>query len=223
MLAHAALTHGVQLVANHIVYVAAVSQLLILKVLGAGVGGAHQYEHALALLFHKRHIGLDGIQAHVGGQGDEVGLEIALEVSLGVHLGGLGDVAALDVGNHRHAGGLHVVQGLLVGVQAVQTQALVVSNLHLEAACHRLGGVHNGLVEAHDVLTGSELSLGKALRQIGKIGVQSHAHRAAGSNSFVQFVHVGHCEPLLFIFFIFGPAKAGFCLVFKCEDSLPLL
>ena len=201
-----------ELVAHHVVDVAAVGQLLVLKVLRAGVGGAHQHEQALARAGDVGQVGADGIQAHVGGQGDEVGLKVALEVGLGVHLGGLGDVAPLDVRDDRHAGGLHVVQGLLVGADAVQPQALVVGDLHLEAARHVLGGVHNGLVEPHDVLAGGQLRLGKALRQVGKVGVQAHAHRAAGGHCLVQLVHVGHHNiPLLLIIVL---CKLNITLVF---------
>ena len=64
-------------VTHQVVDVAAVGQFLVLKVLGAGVGGAAQDEHALALVLAVRQVGADGVQAHVGGQGDEVGFEVA--------------------------------------------------------------------------------------------------------------------------------------------------
>ena len=69
VLAHVVLAQSVQLVAHQIVDVAAVCQLLILKVLGTAVGGAAEDEHALALLFGIGQVGADGIQTHVGGPG----------------------------------------------------------------------------------------------------------------------------------------------------------
>src|SRR5699024_9626894 len=50
VLAHIVLAQGRQAVAHQVVDVAAVGQGLVLKVLGAGVGGAAQHKHALALL-----------------------------------------------------------------------------------------------------------------------------------------------------------------------------
>ena len=96
VLAHVVLAQSVQLVAHQIVDVAAVCQLLILKVLGTAVGGAAEYEHTLALLFGIGQVGADGVQTHIGCQRNEVALEIAGKVTHGVHLGGLGNVAALD-------------------------------------------------------------------------------------------------------------------------------
>ena len=68
----------------------------------------------------------------------------------------------------------------------------VIGDLHLEAARHVLGGVHNGLVEPHDVLAGGQLRLGKALRQVGKVGVQAHADGTVGGHAGIQFIHIGH-------------------------------
>ena len=80
----------------------------------------------------------------------------AVEARGPVHLGGLGNVAALDVGDHRHTSLAHSLQGVGVGLHALKTQRLVVSDLHLVAACHSLGGVNELLVEAHDVLAAGQ-------------------------------------------------------------------
>src|SRR5699024_8403110 len=95
VLAQIALAQLVQLVAHQVVDVAAVGQLLVLKVLGAAVGGAAQHEHPLAGLFGVGQVRADGVQSHIGGQSDEVGLKVPGKVADGVHLGGLGDVAPL--------------------------------------------------------------------------------------------------------------------------------
>ena len=47
---------------RQVVDVAAVGQLLVLKVLGTAVGGAAEHEQALALLFGVGQIGADGVQ-----------------------------------------------------------------------------------------------------------------------------------------------------------------
>ena len=197
MLAHALLAQGVHLVAHQVVHMAAVRQLLILKVLRAGVGGTAQHKQALALLLHIGQIGSNGIHAHVGGQGHKVGLEVPLKVALGVHFGSFCNVAPLDVRNDGHARGAHSLQGFSVGTHTVQAQALIVGHLHLVAAADGLGRLDDGLIEAQDVLTGGQLRAHKLLRQIGKIGVQAHAHRAAGFHRFVQLVHIGHRAILL--------------------------
>ena len=201
MLAHVVLAQSVQLVAHQVVDVAAVGQLLVLKVLGTAVGGAAEHEQALALLFGVGQIGADGVQAHVGGQRHKVGLEVAGEVAHGIHLGGLGNVAALDVGNDRHTGLAHGLQGVGVGLHALQTQRLIVSDLHLVAARHGLGGVDELLVEAQDVLAPGQGAVHKIGGQVAEIGVQTHTHRAPGLNSFVQFVHVRHLGVLLYVLF----------------------
>jgi len=182
--------------------VAAVGQLLVLKVLGTAVGGAAEHEQALALLFGVGQIGADGVQTHVGSQRHKVGLEVAGEVAHGIHLGGLGNVAALDVGNDRHTGLAHGLQGVGVGLHALQTQRLIVSDLHLVAARHGLGGVDELLVEAHDVLAPGQGAVHKIGGQVAEIGVQTHTHRAACFHCFVQFVHVRHLGVLLYVVFI---------------------
>ena len=151
VLTHVVLAEGVQLVAHEIVDVAAVSQLLVLEVLCAAVGGAAEDEHTLALLLCVGQIGADGIQTHVGSQRDKVGLKVAGKVAHSVHLSGLGDVAALDVGDDRHTGLADGLQGVGICLQALEAQSLIVSDLHLVAAGHRLGGVDE-LLEADDVL-----------------------------------------------------------------------
>ena len=199
MLAHVVLAQCVQLVTHQIVDVAAVGQLLVLKVLGTSVGGAAEYEHTLALLFGIGQVGADGVQTHIGCQRNEVALEIAGKVTHGVHLGGLGDIAALDVRDHRHTGLAHSLQGVGVGLHALHAQRLIISDLHLVAAGHSLGGINELLVEAHDVLALGQGAVHKIGGQIAEIGVQTHAHRAAGFHSFVQFVHVRHLGVLLFV------------------------
>ena len=194
VLAHVVLAQSVQLVAHQIVDVAAVCQLLILKVLGTAVGGAAEDEHALALLFGIGQVGADGIQTHVGGQGDEIRLEVAGEVAHGVHLGGLGDIAALDIGDDRDTSLADSGQGLGVGLHALQTQGLVVCDLHLVAASHSLGGIDELLVEADDVLPLGQGGVHKVSGQVAEIRVQTHTHRAAGCNCFVKLVHVCHCR-----------------------------
>ena len=216
MLAHVVLAESVELVAHQIIDVAAVGQLLVLKVLGTAVGGAAQHEHALALLFGVGQVGADGVQTHVGCQRDEVGLEVAGKVTHGVHLGSLGDIAALDVGDDRDASLAHSLQGVGVGLHALHAQRLIISDLYLVAAGHSLGGINELLVEAHDVLALGQGAVHKIGGQVAEIGVQTHTHRAAGLNSFVQFVHVRHLGVLLFaLFYIRYPMS-----YFPCVSAL---
>ena len=58
VLTHVVLAEGSQAVADKVVNMAAVIELFVLKVLGAGVGGAAQDKDALALLGAVRQIGL---------------------------------------------------------------------------------------------------------------------------------------------------------------------
>ena len=143
-------------------------------------------------MLHIRHIGLNGIQAHVRSQRDEIGLEIALKVCLGIHFGGFGNIAALDIGDHGHTGGAHSGQRVSIGLHAVHAQAFVIGDLHFKAACHSLGGLDDGFVEGHNVFAGGFGRVHKILRQIGNVGVKAHAHRAAGGHGIIQFVHVCH-------------------------------
>ena len=109
-----------------------------------------------------------------------------------VHLGSLGDVAALDVGDDGHARLADSLQGVGVSLQALQTQRLIVSDLDLVAARNGLGGVDELFVEADDVLALGQGAVHKIRRQVAEIGVQTHADRAAGLDCFVQFIHVRH-------------------------------
>ena len=192
VLTHVVLAEGVQLVAHEVVDVAAIGQLLILEILCAAVGGAAEDEHPLALLLCVGQIGADGVQTHVGSQRDKVGLKVAGEVAHGVHLSGLGDVAALDVGDDRHTGLADSLQGVGIGLQTLEAQRLVVSDLHLVAARDGLGGVDELLVEADDVLALGEGAVHEICGQVAEIGVQTHADRAACFNCFVKLIHVRH-------------------------------
>ena len=110
----------------------------------------------------------------------------------GVHLSGLGDVAALDVGDDGHARLTDGLQGVGIGFHAVQTQRLVVRDLDFVAAGDRLGGFDELFVEADDVLALGQGAVHKVRGQITEVGIQADADRAARLNSFVQFVHVRH-------------------------------
>ena len=189
MLAHVVLAEGGQAVADEVVNMAAVIELFVLKVLGAGVGGAAQDKDALALLGAVRQIGADRVKAHIGGQRDDVGLKVAGKVRFGVHLGGFGNVAALDVGNDRQAGGACKLQRFGVGAHAVQTEGFIVGDLHLVAAGHALGGVDQGTVECDHILPRRLGGVGRG--QVADLGIQTHADRAVRGNALVQFVHVG--------------------------------
>ena len=117
----------------------------------------------------------------------------------GVHLSGLGDVAALDVGDDRHTGLADSLQGVGIGLQALEAQRLVVSDLHLVAARDGLGGVDELLVEADDVLALGEGAVHEICGQVAEIGVQTHADRAACFDCFVKLIHVRHLGFLLFV------------------------
>ena len=113
-------------------------------------------------------------------------------MGLGIHFGGLGNVAALDVGNDRQAGGAGQLEGLGVGAHAVQAQGLVVGDLHLVAACHSLSGSDQRAVEIQHVLAGGLGGVGGG--QVADLGIQADADRAVGSYALVQFIHVRqHC------------------------------
>ncbi len=118
-------------------------------------------------------------------------------MGLGIHFGGLGNVAALDVGNDRQAGGAGQLEGLGVGAHAVHAQGLIVGDLHLVAACHALGGVDQRAVEVQHVLAGRLGGVGGG--QVADLGIQADADRAVGSYALVQFVHVGQivCPPFI--------------------------
>ena len=143
----------------------------------------------LALLGAVRQIRADGVKAHVGGQRDDVGLEITGKVRLGVHFGGLGNVAALDVGNDGQAGGAGQLQRFGVGAHAVQAQGLIIGDLHLVAARDALGGVDQRTVERDDILPRCLGGVGGG--QVADLGVQAHADRAVCCDALVELVHVG--------------------------------
>ena len=189
VLTHVVLAQGGQAVADEVIDVAAIVQLFVLKILRAGVGGTAEDEHALALLGAVRQIRADGIQAHVGGQCDDIGLKIAGKVRLGVHFSSLGNVTALDIGNDRQAGGAGHFQRFGVGAHTVQAQGLVVGDLHFVAARHALGGVNQGAVKRDDILPCRPGGVGGG--QVADFGIQPHADRAVRGNALVQFVHVG--------------------------------
>ena len=102
-----------------------------------------------------------------------------------------------DTCDHRHTGLVHSLQGVGVGLHALHAQRLIISDLHLVAACHSLGGINELFVEAHDVLALGQGAVHKIGGQVAEVGVQTHAHRAASFHSFVQFVHVRHLGVLL--------------------------
>ena len=192
MLAHVVLAQSVQLVTHQVINVTAIGQLLVLKILGTAVGGAAEHEHALALLLRVGQVGADGVQAHIGSQRDEVGLKITGKVAHRVHFSGLGNVAALDISDDGHACLTDGFQGVGVGFQALQTQRLIVCDLHLVAACYRLGGVDELFVEADDVLALGQGAIHKISGQVAEIGIQTHADRAPGLYCLVQLIHVRH-------------------------------
>ena len=171
---------------------AAVGQLPVFKIFGAGVGGAAQHKDALALFGAVGQIGADGIQTHVGGQRDEIRLKIAGKMRFGVHFGGLCDVAALDVGNDRQAGGAGHAQGFGVGAHSVQAQRLIIGDLHLIAAGGGFGGIDEPAVEGRHIFPGGFCGVHKIGGQIAELGVQAHADRAVGGHAGIQFVHIGH-------------------------------
>src|ERR1035438_3399811 len=80
---------------------------LLLQVGAAGVRGAAEQEHALALVAQ---VGLDRIQAEKGRQRDRIGA-VAVENFARVVLGRRPDIAALGVEDYRHAGGAAVDVG----------------------------------------------------------------------------------------------------------------
>ena len=204
-----------QAVAHQVVHMAAVLQLFILKIFCAGVGGAAQYKQALALFLAVRQVGADGIQAHIGGQRDDISLKVAGKVCLGVHLGGFGNIAALDIGNDRQAGGAHHLQGFGVSAHAIQTKGFIISDLNLVAACGSLGGFNNAAVEFHHIFTGSLGVVHHIGGQVAELGIQTHAHRAVGCHAGIQFIHVGHCCSSVFcIKKARSNFSAGYCLSF---------
>ena len=76
------------------------ADLQVLQVAGAGIGGAAQDDDAAVLVRQER---LQGIAAEVGIHGHGIGA-VALEGLDGVALGGVADIAALAVQDHRNAG-----------------------------------------------------------------------------------------------------------------------
>ena len=92
---------------------------------------------------------------------------------------------------------MQIIQSGFICAHAVEPEGLVVRDLHLVAARDVLGGVHERLVEAHDVLARGEGGVGKALGEIGKVGVEAHADVAFFLHGFVQSVHLQHHNFLL--------------------------
>ena len=179
---------------------AAVGQLFVFIIFRAGVGGAAQHEHALALFRHVFRVRRDGIQPHIGRQRNEVRLELAVQMGLGIHLGRFGNVAALDVRDGHKALPAQVFQRGFIGQHAVQAQRLVIGDLHLEAARHAPRGFDDIPVEAEDVLALGE-SLVHTLRgDVGKIGVQPHANGAFFGHGLIQTVYLQHNVLLLCVY-----------------------
>src|SRR5699024_926577 len=198
VLAHVVLAQLGQAVAHQVVDMAAVGQGLVLKILGAGIGSAAEYENALALLLAVRQIRADGVQTHVGSQRHDVCLKIAGKVRFGVHFSGFGNVTALDVRNNRQTGGPGHLQRFGVGAHTIHAQGLIVGDLHFVAAGHPLGGGDQGAVEIHHVLPCRLGRIGGG--QVADLGIQADADRTVGGYALLQFIHVGHDDSPVLIF-----------------------
>lgn len=121
-----------------------------LEVLAALVGGEGQNHGPFVGEFEE---GLDRVLAHVGGEGDGVDA-VTLEEGLGVHAGGVADVAAFGVGNKEHfgVGAFDVGAGAFKGFDALGAKGLVEGKIRLVGHGKGGGGVDNGAVEGEESL-----------------------------------------------------------------------
>ena len=94
----------------------------------------------------------------------------------GVHLGGLGDVAALDVGDGDGILLAQVGERAGVGAQPRNTVGLVIGDLHLVAGTNVQRAVDECLVKFDEpVFDVGELQ-GERLGQVADVGVQTNAN-----------------------------------------------
>ncbi len=131
----------------------------VLHVGGAGVGGAHEDEEAGAARPGGVDEGLEGVGAHVGADGEEVGAE-ALDVAEGrrgrgeqaLRVGGGGDVdvAALGVGDDQEAEGAGVGGGVVQRLPAGRAEALEARDLELDRDDRGGDGVQDGAAVGGD-------------------------------------------------------------------------
>ena len=138
-----------------------------MEIIAARVGGAAQQKSALAWITQIR---LDRIKTHIGRQSDSIGT-VAHKRFGRVLLGGVADVAALGVQNHRHPRSrLAYVrdQALELVFGAVGGE---VGNLGLEGQHLVGGGVDDGCAEVKNALRVAA----PMQREFGGIRIQAHA------------------------------------------------
>ena len=165
-----------QLLAHDVIDALAILRGQILDIFRTLVGGADEHEHALAVILDIGKIRGQAVEAHIRAQRDEVGLELTGEVRLGVHLGGLGDVAALDVGDDDGLLLAQVGEGAAVGAQAGHAVCFVVGDLHLVAGTHVQCAVNDGLVEGEQSVLNVRELLCELFGQVTDVSVQPNTN-----------------------------------------------
>ena len=138
----------------------------VLEVLRALVGCEGQQHHPLIGVAEEwRH----AVLAHVGGHGEGVDVK-SLKEALGIHFGGVANVAALGVGDYHHVGiiGADVGHSVFKGLVALHALHLIEGQIGLEGYGVLRGGVDYGLVEGQQVAA-------KAGWHLAEVGVEAHA------------------------------------------------
>ncbi len=163
--------------------------LEILDVDSPRIAGANEDKNALVMILDPGQPWFDAVHAHVRRECHVVGLELALEMCLGIHLGGGGDVAAFDVRDSDAALATNVLQCPGVCAQPLQPQCLVVGDLQLEACAARHGGVHDTSVELEQGLAGIVEPCAELRRQIVERRIQADADGTAHCYCIKQLVN----------------------------------
>jgi hypothetical protein len=144
-----------------------------LKVAAAGVRGAAEQDHAASFPGEPR---LDGIEPHVGVDGDGIGT-VSLERFDCIALGGGADVAALGIQNDGDTGVLRMNvfdQSLEFTLGAYRRE---IGDLGLECADTGGGGINDVAAKGKNCLGAAPESGGNTLR----IRVQAHAEHRIGA------------------------------------------
>ena len=152
-----------------------------LEVLRALVGCEGQHHCPLALEAEE---GSHAVLAHVGSHRDGIDTG-TLEEGLGIHAGGVADVAALCVGDDELVGILlaDIFHGFLKHAHALGAHSLVEGEVGLVGHAVALGGVDDCLVEFEDAFCAL---VGQSLGHLGRIGIEPHAQEAALAQDIVH-------------------------------------
>ena len=163
-----------------------------LEVVATLVAGQSQKDDPLAFILEEW---LDRILAHVRSYGYRIEI-VLLEESLGIHLGCVADISTLGICDDEVVWivALEILDGVLEGDHAVDTTALVESQVWLVSHTVRSGCVDDSLVELKHHLCFCALdflTLCDALRQLIDICIKTYAQETLlGENLLYKFFSV---------------------------------